>query len=254
MLEIVDLHAEVDGVEILRGLNLSVAAGEVHAIMGPNGSGKSTLSKIIAGHPAYSVTSGSIRFEVNFKDRDLLEMPPDERAKNGIFLGFQYPVEVPGVNNAQFLRAAFNAICRYQGVPEMSEAEFDRYLQERIAFLGMDKSFADRGLNVGLSGGEKKRNEIIQMAVLGPRLALLDESDSGLDVDSLRIVGTGIEKLRSPERSIILVTHYQRLLDFVTPDKVHILYQGRIIKSGDAELAKTIERDGYDSVLRTAGV
>jgi Fe-S cluster assembly ATP-binding protein len=254
MLEIVDLHAEVDGVEILKGLNLKVAAGEVHAIMGPNGSGKSTLSKVIAGHPSYSVTAGSITFEVNFKGRNLLEMPPDERAKNGIFLGFQYPVEVPGVNNAQFLRAAFNAICRYQGVPEMSESEFDRYLQERISFLGMDKSFADRGLNVGLSGGEKKRNEIIQMAVLGPRLALLDESDSGLDVDSLRIVGTGIEKLRSPERSIILVTHYQRLLDFVTPDKVHILYQGRIIKSGDAELARTIEREGYDSVLRTSGV
>jgi Fe-S cluster assembly ATP-binding protein len=250
MLFINDIHAEVDGVAILKGLSLSVNAGEVHAIMGPNGSGKSTLSKVVAGHPAYTVTAGSIDFEIDFKRRDLLGMSPDERARNGIFLGFQYPVEVPGVNNGVFLRTAFNATCKHHGVAEMSEQEFESYLAERIRQLEMDESFANRGLNVGLSGGEKKRNELIQMAVLRPKLALLDETDSGLDVDALRLVGNGIKTLRSSENAIVLVTHYQRLLDYVVPDHVHVLFDGRIVCSGDSNLAKEIEQNGYDQILR----
>lgn len=252
MLSIQDLHAEVEGVAILKGLNLQVNAGEVHAIMGPNGSGKSTLSKLVAGHPGYTVTKGKITFEVNLKDRDLADMSPDERARNGIFLGFQYPVEVPGVNNAQFLRTAFNAISRHHGTPELSESDFERYLAERVAEVGLSDTYADRGLNVGLSGGEKKRNELIQMAVLRPRLALLDETDSGLDVDALRLVGTAINKMRNQDNAIVLVTHYQRLLDYVVPDHVHVLSEGKIVCSGTESLARDIERNGYEDILRRA--
>jgi Fe-S cluster assembly ATP-binding protein len=252
MLTVRNLHADIDGVAILKGLDLTVHAGEIHAIMGPNGSGKSTLSKVIAGHPSYNVTQGTITLEINLKDQDLLEMSPDERARNGVFLGFQYPVEVPGVNNSQFLRTAFNALSRHHGTPEMSEAEFERFLQERVHEIGFSESFSDRGLNVGLSGGQKKRNELIQMAVLRPRLALLDETDSGLDVDALRLVGSAITKLRSSDNAIILVTHYQRLLDHVIPDFVHILADGKIVRSGGHELAKEVERNGYEAILAKA--
>ena len=252
MLKIKDLYAQVEGHHILKGLNLEVKEGEVHAIMGPNGSGKSTLSKIVAGHPSYEVTSGEVTFEINFKEHGILSMLPDERARNGIFLAFQYPVEVPGVNNTVFLRTAFNAICKHHGAPEMNEIEFDKYLAGRIDFLGMDKSFLGRGLNVGFSGGEKKRNEIIQMAVLKPRLALLDETDSGLDVDALRIVASGVNKLRSADNAIVLVTHYQRLLDYVEPDHVHILFDGRIVASGNKDLARQVEKNGYDEILTEA--
>lgn len=252
MLQIRDLHVTVEGVEILKGLSLEVKEGEIHAIMGPNGSGKSTLAKVLAGHPAYTVTSGSVLYDVNFKDRNLLEMEPDERAREGIFLAFQYPIEVPGVNNATFLRTAFNAICKQQGAGELTEEQFRAYLAEKVAFLGMDRDFADRGVNAGLSGGEKKKNEIIQMAVLNPRLALLDETDSGLDVDALRMVAEGVNRLRSPDRSMVLVTHYQRLLNLIEPDVVHVLYQGKILCSGGKDLALKIEAEGYDDIIATA--
>jgi Fe-S cluster assembly ATP-binding protein len=249
MLRIQNLHVSIDGIEILRGLNLDVNEGEIHAIMGPNGSGKSTLAKVLAGHPAYTVTQGSVLYDVNFKDRNLLEMDPDERAREGVFLAFQYPIEVPGVNNLTFLRAAFNAVCKQQGAAELSEDQFKKYLSEKIAFLEMDRDFADRGLNAGLSGGEKKKNEIIQMAVLNPRLALLDETDSGLDVDALRMVAEGVNRLRSPDRAMVLVTHYQRLLNHIEPDFVHVLYQGRIVCSGGKDLALKIESEGYDDII-----
>jgi Fe-S cluster assembly ATP-binding protein len=249
MLEIRDLHAGIDGKSILKGLNLTVREGEVHAIMGPNGSGKSTLSKIIAGHPEYQVQSGSISYEVNFKKKDLLALEPDERAREGIFLAFQYPVEVPGVGNSEFLRAAFNAVCRHQGVEEMDPLDFDDFLKERIKYLGMDERFSDRQLNVDFSGGEKKRNEVLQMAVLSPRLSILDEVDSGLDVDSLRLVSEGVNKLKTKNNALLLITHYQRLLDYIVPDYVHVLAGGRIIKSGDKSLALEIENRGYDWLL-----
>jgi Fe-S cluster assembly ATP-binding protein len=249
MLEIRDLHAGIEGKSILKGLNLTVREGEVHAIMGPNGSGKSTLSKIIAGHPEYQVQSGSISYEVNFKKKDLLALEPDERAREGIFLAFQYPVEVPGVGNSEFLRAAFNAVCRHQGVEEMDPLDFDDFLKERIKYLGMDERFSDRQLNVDFSGGEKKRNEVLQMAVLSPRLSILDEVDSGLDVDSLRLVSEGVNKLKTQNNALLLITHYQRLLDYIVPDYVHVLAGGQIIKSGDKSLALEIENRGYDWLL-----
>jgi Fe-S cluster assembly ATP-binding protein len=250
MLAINDLHASVDGKEILKGLSLSVNEGEVHAIMGPNGSGKSTLSKVLAGHPDYEVTSGRVEFEVNLRMRNVLDMAPEERARNGIFLAYQYPVEIPGVPNSAFLRAAFNAVCKHQGAKEVSEEAFAPILKEKCKLLGMDERFIDREVNVAFSGGEKKRNEILQMAIIQPRLAFLDETDSGLDVDSLRIVSEGVNKLRRQDNAVVLVTHYQRILNYIVPDYVHVLYQGRIIKSGKKDLALEIEEKGYDWLLK----
>ncbi|MBA2339923.1 MAG: Fe-S cluster assembly ATPase SufC [Pyrinomonadaceae bacterium] len=242
MLEIRNLHASVDGNEILRGISLTVKPGEVHAIMGPNGSGKSTLSKVLAGHPAYEVTEGEILFE----GKDLLELDPDERAREGIFLAFQYPVEVPGVSNAQFLRLAYNEKMKHTEGEELDPLEFKDYLAERAKIVEMDASFMSRSVNEGFSGGEKKRNEILQMAVLQPKLAMLDETDSGLDIDALRIVSAGVNKLRSRDKGIILVTHYQRILNYIIPDFVHVLYKGRIARSGGKELALELEEKGYD--------
>jgi Fe-S cluster assembly ATP-binding protein len=241
MLEIKNLHAKVEDKEILRGINLSVNAGEVHAIMGPNGSGKSTLASIIAGKSDYAVTSGSI--ELNGKD--LLELDPEERAGEGVFLAFQYPVEIPGVSNTYFLRAALNAVRKYRGEKEMSAAEFMKHMKSKMALLDLDPSLMSRSVNEGFSGGEKKRNEIFQMAVLEPTLAVLDETDSGLDIDALRVVSEGVNGLRSPERGIVVVTHYQRLLNYIVPDFVHILMEGRIVKSGGKELALELEERGY---------
>lgn len=249
ILKINDLHASVDGKEVLKGINLTINAGEVHAIMGPNGSGKSTLSKVIAGHPSYQVTSGTVEYEINFQLRNLLDMEPDVRAKEGIFLAFQYPIEVPGVSNVAFLRTAFNSVCKYQGVKEMNEAEFTDFLKKKMALVNMEDRFLDRAVNVGFSGGEKKRNEILQMAVLSPRLAFLDETDSGLDIDALRIVSEGVNKLKSVDNAIVLVTHYQRLLDYIVPDYVHVLAGGKIIETGDKKLALELEKKGYDWLL-----
>jgi Fe-S cluster assembly ATP-binding protein len=242
--------SSVAGREILKGLNLEVKAGEVHAIMGPNGSGKSTFSKILAGHPAYDVTQGTVEYEINFKMQNLLELDPDVRAKEGVFLAMQYPVEVPGVTNFNFLHAAFNSICKHQGSEEMSAADFQNFLTEKMKIVQMKPGFMERPVNVGFSGGEKKRNEILQMAVLSPRLALLDETDSGLDIDALRIVAEGVNKLRSKQNAIILVTHYQRLLDYIKPDFVHVLADGQIIETGDASLALKLEEKGYDWLVK----
>jgi Fe-S cluster assembly ATP-binding protein len=249
MLNIQGLEVKVDDKQVLKGLNLTVNAGEVHAIMGPNGSGKSTLSKVIAGHPDYEVTGGSIQYEVNFKQKDLLELDPDERAREGVFLAFQYPVEIPGVPNLEFLRVAFNAVCKHHGVDPMDTAAFNQFVREKAKLLEISSDFLDRQLNVDLSGGEKKRNEILQMAVLAPRLALLDETDSGLDVDSLRIVAEGVNKLRTADNAIVMITHYHRILNYIKPDFVHVLAGGRIIKSGDLSLALEIEDRGYDWLL-----
>lgn len=243
-----DLHAGIEGKEILKGLNLTVNKGEVHAIMGPNGSGKSTLSKVLAGHPSYEVISG----EVIFDGKDLLEFEPDERAREGVFMAFQYPVEVPGVSNSQFLRLAYNEKMKHIGGEELDPLEFNDLLKEKAKLVEMDPQFFKRSVNEGFSGGEKKRNEILQMAVLEPKLAILDETDSGLDIDALRIVAEGVNKLRSDENAIILVTHYQRLLNYIQPDFVHVLANGRIVKQGGKELAVELEEKGYDWVKAAA--
>jgi Fe-S cluster assembly ATP-binding protein len=248
LLEINNLHARIGDSEILRGLTLAVDAGEVHAIMGPNGSGKSTLAQVIAGHDDYEVTDGTVTFEGD----DLLGLPPEERARRGIFLGFQYPVEIPGVNNAYLLKAAVNAKRKYRGEPEIDAFEFLKLAREKMALLGMDPKFLNRGVNEGFSGGEKKRNEILQLAMLEPKLAILDETDSGLDIDALKAVAEGVNAMRAPDRGIVLVTHYQRLLDYVEPDRVHVLSNGRIIRSGDKSLALELEEKGYEWVREVA--
>src|SRR6478752_3593359 len=244
LLEVKDLHAAIDGKEILKGLNLQINKGEVHAIMGPNGSGKSTLSKVLAGHPSYEVTRG----EVIYEGKNLLELEPDERAREGVFMAFQYPVEVPGVSNSQFLRLAYNQKMKHIGEEELDPLEFNDYLEEKAKVVEMDPAFFKRSVNEGFSGGEKKRNEILQMAVLEPKLAILDETDSGLDIDALRIVASGVQALHTPDNAVILVTHYQRLLNYIVPDYVHVMDAGRIIKTGDKELALELESRGYDWV------
>ncbi len=244
MLEIKNLHATVGDAEILNGLSLTVNAGEVHAIMGPNGSGKSTLAQVIAGHDDYIVTDGSVRYD----GRDLLELAPEERAREGVFLGFQYPVEIPGVNNAYLLKAAINAKRRHNDEGEVDAFEFLHLAREKMKDLDIDPAFLNRGVNEGFSGGEKKRNEILQMVMLEPRLVILDETDSGLDIDAMKAVAKGINAMRSPERAIVLVTHYQRLLDHVEPDFVHVLSEGRIVRSGDKTLAQQLEDKGYEWV------
>ncbi len=245
IIEIKDLHAQInsdDGTkQIIKGLNLTINAGEVHAIMGPNGSGKSTLSKVLAGHPSYEVTKGSVQFGA----KDLLKEGIEERANSGLFLAFQYPVEIPGVNNLNFLRMAYNSKQKFQGLEEMDPLDFDDFIEEKINILKMKTDFLDRNLNEGFSGGEKKKNEILQMLVLNPKLAILDETDSGLDIDALRIVADGINTYKNEGNAVLLITHYQRLLDYVKPDYVHVLSEGRIIKTGDASLALELEKAGY---------
>jgi Fe-S cluster assembly ATP-binding protein len=241
MLTITNLHAKIEDNEILRGVNLQMNAGEVHAIMGPNGSGKSTLAGVLAGRDAYEVTEG----EVLFEGKDLLDLDPEERAREGLFLAFQYPVEIPGVSNTYFLRAALNALRKHRGQEELDAAAFLALVKKKLKVLHMDPDLLKRPVNEGFSGGEKKRNEIFQMAVLEPRLAILDETDSGLDIDALRIVADGVNALRSPDRAILVITHYQRLLNYIVPDKVHVLYDGRIVKSGGKELALELEAKGY---------
>jgi Fe-S cluster assembly ATP-binding protein len=241
MLDIKNLQVKAEGKQILNGVDLDVNAGEVHAIMGPNGSGKSTLARVIAGHPEYEVTAGTVLYE----GRDLLDMDPDERAREGVFMAFQYPVEIAGVNNAYFLKAAVNALRKHRGQPELDAMEFMQLIQEKSSLLDIDRSMLQRAVNEGFSGGEKKRNEIFQMALLEPKLAVLDETDSGLDIDALKIVAGGVNAMRSPERAIVVVTHYQRLLDYIVPDHVHVLSAGRIVKSGGKELALELEQKGY---------
>jgi len=249
MLEIKDLHAEIDGKQILNGLSLSVNAGEVHAIMGPNGAGKSTLAYVLGGRPGYEVTGGSVAFA----GEDLLDMDPHERAAAGLFLGFQYPVEIPGVSNVQFLREALNAQRQAREEEPLSGGEFLKHAKEQAALLKLDMEMLKRQVNVGFSGGEKKRAEMVQMGILDPKLAVLDETDSGLDIDALKTVGNGINAImRKPDKGVLLITHYQRLLDYVKPDFVHILSQGRIVKTGDAELSQRLEAEGYDAVMAEA--
>ncbi|MDR2894217.1 MAG: Fe-S cluster assembly ATPase SufC [Alistipes sp.] len=245
MLQINDLHATVEGREILRGINLSVGAGEVHAIMGPNGSGKSTLASVLAGNPRFEVTGG----EALFDGHNLLEMSIEERARVGVFLGFQYPVEIPGVSMANFMKAAMVERRRHEGLEPLTASEFLRTMRKKAAMVELDPAMISRSVNEGFSGGEKKKNEIFQMAMLSPRLALLDETDSGLDIDALRIVGSGVSALRRPDNAIVLITHYQRLLDYIVPDFVHVLYKGRIIESGGRELALKLETEGYDWLI-----
>ena len=242
MLDIHNLHVRVAGKPILQGIDLSVNAGEVHAIMGPNGSGKSTLARVLSGHPDYQVTEG----EVSYEGRDLLAMDPEERAREGVFMAFQYPVEVPGVSNSQFLRLAYNEKQKHIGADELDPLEFKDLLKEKAALVEMDASFMTRSVNEGFSGGEKKRNEILQMAVLDPKLSVLDETDSGLDIDALRVVAEGVNKLHDPNKAVIVVTHYQRLLNYIVPDFVHVLSGGRIVKEGGKELALELEEKGYD--------
>ncbi len=244
MLEIRNLHAGIEGVEILKGIDLKVAAGQVHAVMGPNGSGKSTLARVLAGHPSYRVTSG----EVIYKEMDLLELPPERRALEGVFMAFQYPLEIPGVTNNEFLKAAYNSKQQQRGLPELDAIEFYQILKEKLKVVEMDPSYVNRPINEGFSGGEKKRNEILQMAVLEPDLAILDETDSGLDIDALKVVANGVNQLRTSSNAILLITHYQRILNYVTPDYVHVLMAGRIVESGSKELAQDLEAHGYDWV------
>jgi Fe-S cluster assembly ATP-binding protein len=245
MLEIKGLRASVEGKEILKGIDFSVKAGEVHAIMGPNGSGKSTLSAVLAGRDHFNVTAGEVRYQ----GENLLELAPEERAHMGIFLGFQYPVEIPGVSNVNFMKTAINEKRKFENLPPLTAAEFLKMMREKMAVVEMDSSFSSRGVNVGFSGGEKKRNEIFQMAMLDPKLAILDETDSGLDVDALRIVASGVNKLKTPDNAFIVITHYQRLLDYIVPDIVHVLYDGRIIKTAGKELALEVETRGYDWLI-----
>jgi Fe-S cluster assembly ATP-binding protein len=245
MLKIMNLHVTVDGKEILKGIDLEVDAGEVHAIMGPNGSGKSTLAYVLAGREGYEVTAG----EIVYRGRNLLDLSPEERACEGVFLAFQYPVEIPGVNNVYLLKAALNAARRHRGEPELDAVEFLALVRERMKYVKMPEDLLNRAVNEGFSGGEKKRNEIFQMAVLEPSLAILDETDSGLDIDALRIVAEGVNRLRSPQRSMLLVTHYQRLLNYIVPDRVHVLSGGRIVRSGDRDLALQLEERGYEWAL-----
>jgi Fe-S cluster assembly ATP-binding protein len=249
LLEIKDLRVKAEDKDILKGLSLSVNAGEVHAIMGPNGSGKSTLARILSGHPGYEATGGT----VTYQGKDLLDMDPEERACEGVFMAFQYPVEIPGVNNAYFLKAALNAVRKHRGEQELDAVEFMQLIREKAKLLEMDQSMLNRAVNEGFSGGEKKRNEIFQMAVLEPKLAILDETDSGLDIDALRVVANGVNALRSPNRAIIVVTHYQRLLDYIVPDFVHVLSGGTIVRSGGKELALELEEKGYGWIEAGAG-
>jgi Fe-S cluster assembly ATP-binding protein len=244
MLEIKNLHASIAGKEILRGIDLTVKAGEVHAVMGPNGSGKSTLAQVLAGHPAYEVTEGTVTYD----GENLLELDPEVRAQKGIFLAFQYPVEIPGVTNAYFLRSAYNEIRKAQGKEELDPLEFLDLMEEKMKLVDMDPAMLNRSVNTGFSGGEKKRNEILQLAVLAPRLAILDETDSGLDIDALRIVAEGVNKLRTPDNATIVVTHYQRLLNHIIPDQVHVLAGGRIVRSGGKDLALRLEERGYEGL------
>jgi Fe-S cluster assembly ATP-binding protein len=241
MLQIENLHAAVGGKEILKGIDLTVNAGEVHAIMGPNGSGKSTLAQVLAGRESYTVTEGRVLLD----GKDLAELQPEDRARHGVFLAFQYPVEIPGVGNVYFLKAALNAIRKHRGLAELDAIDFLAHVREQLKLVEMDESFLSRSVNEGFSGGEKKRNEIFQMAVLDPRLAILDETDSGLDIDALKIVADGVNRLRSPERSFVVITHYQRLLDYIVPDIVHVLSKGRIVRTGGKELALELEEKGY---------
>ncbi len=245
LIEIKDLHANINGREILKGINLTVKPGEVHAIMGPNGSGKSTLSAVLAGKENYEVTQGC----VTFLGQNLLEMSPEERSWAGLFLGFQYPIEIPGVTNVNFMKTAVNEHRKQKNLPPLTAAEYLKLMREKLAIVEMDPAFSSRGVNVGFSGGEKKRNEIFQMAMLNPRLAILDETDSGLDVDALRIVANGVNKLKTPENATIVITHYQRLLDYIVPDIIHVLYKGRIIKTAGKELALQVEERGYDWLI-----
>jgi Fe-S cluster assembly ATP-binding protein len=249
VLEIKDLYAKAGDRDILRGISLSVAPGEVHAIMGPNGSGKSTLVQVLAGNPAYEVTGGSAAFE----GKDLLSLPPEERAQAGVFLAFQYPVEIPGVSNAYFLRSAYNSIRQARGLDEVDPLDFLDYMEKKLELVDMDAEMLSRSVNMGFSGGEKKRNEILKMAVLEPKLALLDETDSGLDIDALRIVANGVNALKRPDNATIVVTHYQRLLNYIVPDYVHVLAHGRIVKSGDKSLALELEARGYDWLVEPQG-
>jgi Fe-S cluster assembly ATP-binding protein len=253
MLNIRNLEAHVvDGPQILHGIDLDIAPGELHIVMGPNGSGKSTLARILAGHPEYEATAGYAGITLDDGERDLLAMEAHERARAGIFLAFQYPVAIPGVSNELFLRTSFNAICKAQGIPPLDAYDFQQLLAEKLKILEMDSSYLSRPVNLDFSGGEKKRNEILQMALLSPRLAILDEIDSGLDVDALRIVCSAIEQLRSPTSSTLIITHYQRMLHYLKPDAVHVLARGRIVKSGDHTLAAQIENEGYDAILEQA--
>ncbi|MEE0996992.1 MAG: Fe-S cluster assembly ATPase SufC [Paludibacteraceae bacterium] len=249
MLEIKNLHANINGKEILKGINLTVRPGEVHAIMGPNGSGKSTLSSVLAGHPSFTVTEG----EVNFYGKNLLELSPEDRSREGIFLSFQYPVEIPGVSMVNFMRTAVNEHRKYKGLEPMSASDFLKLMREKKEVVELDNKLANRSVNEGFSGGEKKRNEIFQMAMLEPRLSILDETDSGLDIDALRIVANGVNRLKNADNASIVITHYQRLLDYIVPDFVHVLYKGRIVKSAGKELALELEEKGYDWIKKELG-
>jgi len=248
MIEIKDLHASVEGNEILKGINLSVKAGEIHAIMGPNGSGKSTLAHVLSGKEGYEVTKG----EVVYNNKELLELSPEERAREGVFLAFQYPVEIPGISNMYFLKAGLNEVRKHQGLSEIDAADFLQIVKEKMDLVEIDKSLLNRPVNEGFSGGEKKRNEIFQMAILEPKLSIMDETDSGLDIDALQIVANGVSKLRSKDNSFVVITHYQRLLHYIVPDFVHVLYKGKIVKSGTKELALELEEKGYDWIKEVA--